>query len=364
LKVKGLPSIISDETLASWIFRCAYSTHCPTVTTIDLEGLNLKHKEDGTLQGFDFDFLSAPAQKILTDFQSSEVFLRRVFTASRPLLEPDYRFAYCPECLSEDVAAYGLPAWRRSWCYIHAPICFHHKKLLLIFPDSDSVEKSHFAFISEMNCESSSDAGFYERSERLQLSKSTMRDRLALKTQYWLDRAFMISTIKGAKNKDGLLASEILFVCGLLMQYLLRPKSFRHTPGPARYFFSDTKNLKWPGDPDFAFLQKTGVLRSTPYQRMTALLFIGYIFGLYREKELSWLRCFSRSEGFFWFDSVHDVGAIVCPFQTKHHVSLFVRSFRTSELSKEMNAILDPFMRGAVSLAKTNERFYEEWYEL
>lgn len=298
-RLRAVPRFHFDETLASWIYRCAYSPHCQWITTLDLAeveiisaDIKINNRGGYDYVGFDFNHSLPPALRLGSACRLSGDWFERYFSPKgRPLLIPQYRTSFCPSCLKEDVERTGLPAWRKSWCYVHMPFCIRHKKLLFAFNEAYGCDcdKANIAYTQVAH--DGLQTEFYRNGEMRNHAK---RNFLAMRVQCWIESLYNVKN--GSSNSAQVIkqASQINDTVLWLLKILLRAANSRCGPGFARQYYS-LGNQKWESDYlNVKELEDIGLAKNNPYQRMIALLLTGYFFNLFSTAEMEWLYRDSR----------------------------------------------------------------------
>lgn len=207
-------AIKNDECLSSWVSR-----NCYVFESGELDGY-LKSGVD-----LDFDFSSPSTLRLLAKKNDRVCRLLPYFRASSTWLLPwENRLAYCLECMKEDVAAGGAPYWRKSWCYLHCPICVKHKQMLLLGnPLSVCLFKSWRTFFEECRGDISNDTKCL--SPWRQSTASEKAVRLALRVQCLLMSAHRSSTILLPGDRVPVNSNDFLCFSRFLFEEFLLPRS-------------------------------------------------------------------------------------------------------------------------------------------
>lgn len=149
-----LPKPVYDETLASWLFRCANNRRSRAGQRFRLEdrpktwwvGIELKTADADT------DFVAAENKLREAGYETNSKILERVFAPQKNnFVGWSFRRFFCAECLRQDVSEGRLPAWRKSWCYEYASVCAIHRKQLDILADPSHISKAWDAFVQHCN---------------------------------------------------------------------------------------------------------------------------------------------------------------------------------------------------------------------
>jgi hypothetical protein len=151
---KGLPKPAVDETLASWLFRCAVNRRSSVGLRLQLEvrpntwwvGTELKTVDA------DADFETAHKKLCEAGYAINSALLERFFAPQgNRFIAWSFRRFFCADCLRQDVANGRLPIWRKNWCYEYASICIMHSKRLDSLEDSSRYSKAWDAFVQHCN---------------------------------------------------------------------------------------------------------------------------------------------------------------------------------------------------------------------
>lgn len=151
---KGLPKPAADETLASWLFRCAVNRRSRVGQRLQLElrpktwwvGAELKTADADT------DFETAHKKLREAGYDINSAILERFFAPQGDrFVDWSFRRFFCADCLRQDVANGRLPIWRKSWCYEYASICISHSMRLDSLDDSSRYSKAWDAFVQHCN---------------------------------------------------------------------------------------------------------------------------------------------------------------------------------------------------------------------
>ncbi|WAG76570.1 TniQ family protein [Metapseudomonas furukawaii] len=269
MKISGLPIVGYDECLMSWLVRSA--------SVIGEENV-LRFSE--SLEDPDFDL----ENRIVIDFLSRvgvrAESAKRCFGAQTNWLFPwENRAAYCLLCLQEDVASGRSPYWRKSWCYLHCPICVKHSALLVVAdPNSIGLQKAWIVFVEECN-------GKYYRKTKCDLQwrqpdAPTKAVMLALRVQGFLTAAHKNSLIKLRGMDRPVRGADILAVAQLMFENFLFPRL--RPPfgdGIARAMQSGSPRIS--GVRSIEHAKWLGCSDCNVYSRMTALILVGCVFKLF-----------------------------------------------------------------------------------
>jgi hypothetical protein len=357
------PRIVHDETIASWTYRCAYDPSCEVITTLDLDGLvfipkalDLNSGSDLSNPSFDFDISNELFKKIVKHYKLSAQAVDKLFGyEQKNLLDPMFRSAYCAECLKDDITHFGLPAWRRSWCYVHAPFCLIHKRLLSVSADV-SPAKACAAFVSlDENL-----GDFGSRKFQSETTLVLIRNFLAIRVQLWINRLYVLSR----NNLTHPHAREMLQCVDLLLKRLLRVPSRKYKRGLARYLFGYRRDSWYPDYVPVDKLEDIGWLTGLPAQRMCALLLLGNLVGLYSDDEIAWLDKLSRQRGFLWPRSLADLVDSVLHVENNRQVCNVLSPFLKAAKTKTTIDWASRFLNHVITNNKTGFNSPSQWHQI
>ena len=194
------------------------------------------------------------------------VLLQQLFAARQSrLIHIHYRHAYCSICLKESMRRTGFPIWRQPWCYTTTAFCVDHRHMLIRPRNTFTPERRIW------------DAYIYSKGERS--VKHSLSDRriagITIRVQQWIE-----SLVVGQALNEGV---ETLY--GLLLA-----KRTAFAPGGiASAGFSRTQQLLCKVNLDLHERIEFGLNDSDPYQRMGALLLIGWLSGIVSPAEIVYL---------------------------------------------------------------------------
>lgn len=269
MKISGLPTIKYDECLMSWLVRSASSIGEDSV----LEYAN-------SLEDPDFDLTNKNVLGFLSELGMGEEIARGCFGARTTWLLPwENRAAYCLLCLQEDISVGGSPYWRKTWCYLHCPICVKHRRLLVVAdPISIGLQKSWVVFIEECN-------GRYNRSTKCRVSwkQPSAPDgvtMLALRVQGFLTRAHISNFVRLPGIDVAVSGEAVLAVTRLLLESFLFPR-LRRSLGDGVARAMQTGFPRTNGIASIEQARQLGCSDGHVYSRMTALILVGCVFKLF-----------------------------------------------------------------------------------
>lgn len=310
MKLKGWPRPLCDETFTSWIFRSAHNKHCKNFNCDEGEAYYKATTRLYELESdSDFDFNSAAFVDLCSDHGLPQSLMRAYFRPeSRFLCLPYYRFSFCPKCIREDITFHGLPAWRKSWCYITSPICVKHKAILTITDEIPSFYKPWDAFASEPP-DSDPQHELLMHSRRWGgISSKVLDVSIAIKIQKWLERLEREKwcLLPGANKPVS--SIQVSHVAGVLIKIFLSSRTRFRGPGAARWLFNEGPEYIVSENFNYRESMEFGSGSASPYHRMIAILMVGYVFRLFSKNDLHKLIFAAESSGFPWLKSVEGLG--------------------------------------------------------
>lgn len=346
MKIRGWPRAIQDETFTSWLFRAAHNKHVKGFTCELGEGYHSANINWHYLK-LDFDSDFNFNNKAFDDLCDSQRLPSRLvsdfFSAKSSLLSlPQCRFSFCPHCIRDDIKLYGLPVWRKSWCYIANPICAHHRSVLTITDGDLSFYKSWNAFATETPSDPQHE--LVKHSSRWGGISSTVLDlNMAIKIQTWLSVLERNKWCTLPGEKYPIPSKELIYISSLLMQIFLSSRTRVRDPGPARRLFNEGRE---PIEDDLSYREcmEFGSGSASPYHRLIAILMVGYVFRLLTERDLLQLNEAANSSGFSWFRSVEELGYCSPWFHSEVEYLNLVDGFSCA--SECLQKRLKPFLTG------------------
>jgi len=312
MKVKGWPRAINDETFTSWLFRSAQNINVRTFSLEMGEGYYLaifsKNRFESDFDS-DFDFESGAFGELCANRCLPEAMLSAFFKPrSAHLCMPAFRFSFCAKCIREDIRVYGLPAWRKSWCYVTNVICVQHRSLLEITSEIPSFYKPWDAFATEAPyCDPQHI--YMKHSRRWGGISSKLLDlNIVIKVQNWLSELEREKYCLLPGDTSAVLTKDLNRAVGLLIKIFLSSRTRFRGPGAARCLFNEgnesivTENLSYRESMEF------GSGSASPYHRMIAILMVGYVFRLFTKEEILKIRRAAKFSGYSWPKSVEALG--------------------------------------------------------
>lgn len=272
------PRFILGETLLSWVMRGLAHNRLQN-PHLFREAINQGFsKPRRVVPGFvepwpfpafediEFDSDSELFKVMNATYGTDVVFLKRVFASRQSaLLHIHYRHSYCYSCLVESMVNTGFPVWRQSWCYTTSAYCVAHKRALMRPRDTFTPETRIW------------DAYLYSTGER-PVNDSLFDRRIAgvtIRVQQWVE-----SLSPGKSVTEGI---ETLY--GLLLA-----KRTAFAPGGvASAGFSRSRRTLCRAKLDLDERIEYGLNDSHPYQRMGALLLVGWLSGMVSQAEIAYL---------------------------------------------------------------------------
>ncbi len=347
MKIRGWPRAIHDETFTSWLFRSAHNKH---VKSFNCEMgeiypsaiscwpyLNPDFDPDFNFNNKTFEGLCNGQKlpgRLVSDFFGAR---------SSHLSLPQYRFSFCTQCIREDIKLYGLPVWRKSWCYIGNPICSHHRSVLSITNEIPSFYKSWDAFATETP--NDPEHPYVEHSHRWGGISSRVLDlSMAIKIQTWLSELERKKWCLLPGDKHPVLSGELIVVLKFLMQIFLSSRTRFRSPGAARSLFNEGSEPLVYENLNYRECMEFGSGSASPYHRMIAILMVGYVFRLLSEKDLLRLHHAASAFGFTWPKSIEELGYCSPWFHSEGEYLDLIGCFScaTGDLQKR----LTPFLNG------------------
>lgn len=371
MKPKGWPRPLHDETFTSWLFRSAHNKHCKTFNCEEGERYynattclyELESKSDS-----DFDFNSTAFADFCLDHGLPNKLIRAYFRPESPFLcLPNYRFSFCPMCIREDIKIHGLPAWRKSWCYITQPICVNHKCLLTIADEFSSFYKPWDAFVTGLP-RSDPQHELLMHSRRWGGMSSKLLDvNIAIKIQSWLVRLEREKWCLLPGEEEPMLSSELSHAAGVLIKIFLSSRTHFRGPGAARGLFNNGPECIVAERFSYRESMEFGSGSASPYHRMIAILMVGYVFRLFSKKDLYKLIHAAQTSGFPWLKSVEALGLHSPWFHSKDEYLDLISDF--SCFTDNVRERLSPFLTGVECAAYRSKvldsskmKFWKEFF--
>lgn len=272
MKILTFSSIKYDECLSSWISR----------NSSNFDPNNLIAFFESSID-IDFDFSSTSSLQLLNRAKLDTKRLEAIFRAhTNWTLSQDSRLAYCSECLKEDVASGGPPYWRKSWCYLHCPICIRHKSMLSLGEPFDfALDKTWGIFLGDCRAEWGREVKNIVPWRQSNAAKRAIL--LALRVQRLLISAHRKRMIvlpgwsQPVNSNDFLCFSKFLFE-----EFLLPRGRGPHSDGIARLTQCGMPRLS--SELTLQELINAGCSDCNAFCRITALVLIGCVFGLFPQE--------------------------------------------------------------------------------
>lgn len=348
MNLSGLLRPVYDETFCSWVTRCALSPNVKLISESNIEEWSSPdHRQyfnPDWLLGREFELYESQAVELARllklDIDEIAHFFR---PRSEFLLAPASRVAYCHLCIQSDVAFKRYPSWRKSWCYSTNAYCFQHRCLLSFLGDTLVADKQWKAFCK-------GDAGDYlpgkrgfahRRSHGIPANNS--RAWLTLRVQSWVDKLHRTSCVILPSSSIVALSSKVRDTVALVLNLLLSPRTDRNIAGGARDQFTAARPVIVHKLMSLKERLQYGARNSVPYERMSALFFIGLIFNVYSPKEEVLLRNLVEEAEFEMPDDLKTIG-LICG----HHVdALELDTLRQLVAENDKDKILsNAFLKG------------------
>lgn len=329
---KGEYSTIKyDECLSSWVARnkCCF----------DPEDLDFYEKSDGDI---DFDFSLPALMRLISKTNLSLDHLRRRFACETKWTLPrENRMAYCLACMREDISAGGAPCWRKSWCYVHCPICLKHRVLLSIgSPLGVDFQKAWYFFFASCHHELGETRCLIPWR---QSNASTEAILLAFRVQQLLVSAHRRSSLLlpgGTKLVDS--ADFLVFSRFLLEEFLFPRMRGVRVDGAARGSQSGLPRENW-GE-SLQEVINIGFSECNAFCRVVALVLVGRIFKLFPQERFYRVRDslgLGRFAGDFDAESVGKFW-----ISTPRRSAWYVAELLSEGFSDELNERLNDFYKG------------------
>ncbi|MFR0713642.1 hypothetical protein ACLUS7_01155 [Enterobacterales bacterium BD_CKDN230030183-1A_HGKHYDSX7] len=219
-----------------------------------------------TFEDIEFDHGSELFQILHSVYDIDVSLLRQRFDSRESsLLHIHYRHSYCSACLTESMATSRFPIWRQAWCSTTTAYCLEHRQRLASSPGTFTADQRMWTAYRHSTDHGRPDNTLFDR----RLAGITIR------VQRWV------------KSMD----SALSFRIGIEALYgLLLSKRTAFAPaGIAAAGFNRKKKPIFRGNLDLDKRIEFGLSDSDPYQRMGALLVIGWLCGLISAGEIDYL---------------------------------------------------------------------------
>lgn len=267
-KLRGFPQPYSDETLSSWLFRCATSKKC----AVSIEAAE-EYVDDSLRNGVDYDFgFGETFKRLCTRFGMDYIHCKNYFDLkSRDMLLGVYnRNSFCRQCLDEDVRRRSTPYWRKSWCRIDVAYCLLHKTLLTTTREDFGLYRAwySFAYFSDVLYESKGCRNVYE---------FVTLNLLALRVQNWLHMN---------RREIERHSVAVQLIRDLLRSFLSLRTEYRYC-GLARVAFGYASQIRISHKHyHYSLCMYYGARNSSSTHRKAALIILGIVLGFYSDLEL------------------------------------------------------------------------------
>lgn len=308
-KLKGFPQPYSDETLSSWLFRCASSKRC--VLTMEA----VEHYVKSSLhRSIDYDFrFGKELKRLCCLFDIDYGYCKEYFSVRNVhmFLDVYSRNSFCRQCLDEDVKYRSSPYWRRSWCYLDVAYCAVHKSLLTTTREDYGIFRAWKSFAHYPDL-------IYQRKGSHLAREFPSLDCLGFRVQNWLwtNRVIIQGRVNSAKIIECLLSSFLS----------LRTK--RRNCGIARKVFSNSRRMSIEHeDYHYKLCMQNGAKDSTALQRKAALIFLGILAGLYSERELQRIKNTGEYDYYPFPVTPAEVGFVVSELLSEREVHWYLSRF-------------------------------------
>ncbi|EPB8978518.1 hypothetical protein [Pseudomonas aeruginosa] len=288
-----------DESLPSWVLRCALSTNCSIICYADAERFeNVIRGGEGWLEAFLDDLAGGGVRReTLQAFFSSDSELDSLVVVST---------AYCASCLFQDVRQIGSPYWRRSWDFFGCAYCAEHRVPLIAFNARPGVFSAWHSFYEA--CE------YFDQKVKLdpvgkQRVPTSIRDYLAYRVQIWVKHR-----MSGASAK----------LIRLLLMSFLSVRTDSRAGGYGRFLFSPSRQQSIVHKKlNFQECLEMGAAAAPPWARSSALLLLGVVFGLFSQRELHELKMYALNQGYLFPENLQQLGASILIFVNRDEVEEF-----------------------------------------
>ncbi|MNL97174.1 hypothetical protein D3C81_70090 [compost metagenome] len=273
------PRFVLGETLLSWVTRglAHNKLQNPHLFREAINrGLSVpKRMVPGVVESWpfpafediEFDCDSELFKVMFATYGTGGVLLQKQFAARQSrLLHIHFRHIYCSSCLIESMVRTGFPIWRQSWCYTTSAYCVDHRRALMRPRETFTPDRRIWnAYLHSTG----------ERSVRDSLFDRRIAG-ITIRVQQWFESLEPGQALaEGVETLYGvLLAKRTAFVPG----------------GIASAGFSRTQQSLCRINLNMYERIEFGLNDSHPYQRMGALLLIGWLSGMVSTAEIAYLR--------------------------------------------------------------------------
>ncbi len=272
MKIEGYPKCEPDECFSSWIYRASIKQQLPRPINVDevMECFDYTQDYDFSVIG-----LARVAARYSFDVNQLVWYFRPKCMWVLPCRE---RQVYCLECLKSDIVAGGLPCWRKSWCYLYAPICPVHKIVLTRMDQLDlKFDKAWSAFSNSAEWSRYDESCRNLQSPLVYNSIGSKAIRFALKAQDLIMRAHKYKRVGIYGSQIKFDSVDVLNFCAFVFNHVLYPRRPGVYYGIGRYREYKMPLSRFP-DQDSAL--RAGCEDCDVFARVFALLLIGLILGV------------------------------------------------------------------------------------
>lgn len=292
MKFSGLLRPIHDETLPSWLTRCALNPKVLGVSERDInewESLdNRKRLFSFTGLGMEFDFDDSRGLELVRELKLDICIIKKIFRpTSTLLLSPKYRAAYCHLCIKSDVQQKRFPSWRKSWCYVTQSYCPIHWCLLSYLDGYPILDKQWNAYVrGDLGDYYQGRKGSsYTRRHMHGLTPDNIRAWLTLRVQMWINKINCSKFCVLPGTDVPVDCTKLTSAVNFILRLFLVPRTDRNRSGVAKQLLTASNPLIVHKVLDLNERLDYGASNSVPYERMCALLLLGKIFNIFSPKE-------------------------------------------------------------------------------
>ena len=354
MKYFGLPRAICDETYSSWLWRC--SEH--NMSSLELRRL-LRNYYDKKLRKGDPDFelagelVRGVTQRLKLPSESFKFFFE---SRTHHVLDPTSRFAHCPYCIRDDISDMRLPAWRKKWCYIAAPICPVHKCLLAVKSSGCPFEKGWEAF-SECAAYLKRVGKFsicsYPRFVYVRQVFGVPDYMLPIDAGLTMQRWFLsLDRLERCWHRDKATfidSTSLKHVCYLFLQILLSCRSENRDPGFARFAFNQGYEPINRQCMTYQECMSVGAASAVPYHRLVAMLIVGVVFKVLTPFQINQLKKLTAFLN-YRISTLEALGYETPPFYSFAERDWLIGQLRS--VPPILRSYIEPFVDGVEKMAK------------
>lgn len=346
MKIKGWPRSIQDETFTSWLFRSAYYDSRIHLGSISEDYFRVVSRSFDP----DFDFECLPFLEFCAECHlPAEILIKHFKPEMKLVVFPESRISYCAVCLREDIKKYGLPIWRKSWCYITSPFCLRHRKLLNISDDIYGFHKSWRAFSAKPTGADPEHLAVPNSNRWGGISSKVLDAANGIAMQKWLASLNRNAMFLLPSTSDSVDSYALQTTTEALLKIFLASRTKTRIPGVARSLFNVGAEpiMHYP----FTYRESIdyGAGSASPYHRMMALLLVGYTLRLFTKVDLEIIKAAVYSSGYRWCKSVEGLGAASPWFQSAEEYVEIIGSFEN--LPSGIVERISPFLKGVEFVA-------------